>query len=496
MSQKTVKRIARVLAIILVVALVVTTFSYLMVFAGEDNKVYGATLTPEEASYANDPAYFQRELMYFLQLVENIKTLFKDNITYKELMDGAVQGLMGSLEDPYSAYYEKETGAGEAFIQSVSGEYGGIGIQMEELADGSCRIVSVFMDSPAEKAGVKAGDLIVSVEGKSVKGKTSSQVSSMLKGDPGSKVSFTVDRNGAEYNFTMVRAKVSMDSVSHKLLDGNIGYVQITGFDKDCDQEFARAWASLQKGGAESLIIDLRNNGGGYVNTAVQIADQLVKEGPLVYFAKGPVIQESIQATGKGGCDVPIVVLVNENTASASEILAAALRDGAGAKLVGATTFGKGVSQGVWTLSNGDTLKLSTEYFLTPKKQVINEVGLTPDYMVSSYQQPTLELLKGDYDSFAPMSEKREYSAGQVGLNVYGAQQRLTFLGFETKATGTMDEATVASLKAFQKAEKMFISGRLDDKTRTALEDAAKELIAGMENDKDLQLEKALEILK
>ena len=496
MSQKTARLIARIVAIIIVVALVVTTFSYLMVYAGIEEPVYGAEEV-EYSEYANDAAYMQQEMLTLMMLMQSIHGLYKDNVDYQKITQGAYQGMMDALNDPYSVYYEKETGEGEAFVQSVSGEYNGIGIQLEEIGKDYCRIVSTFEGSPAEKYGLKAGDLITAVDGQSVKGKTSSFVSSKLKGDPNTWVSVSISRNGQDKVFKIMRATIALESVYSEMMDGNIGYVRISQFDTDSHEEFEKDWGALQEKGAKALIIDLRNNGGGYVDTAVAIADQLVKEGPIVYFAKRSAIYDSEYASGKGGCDVPIYVLINENTASSSEILAAALRDGAGAKLVGTTSFGKGISQNVWTLANGDTLKLSTSYFLTPKKEMIDKVGLAPDYMVQNYDLVNKADLLKAYEEFAPFAETRGYSADQTGLNVYALQQRLDFLGYELEEyTGTMDKATLTAFKAFQKDKRVFIDGYLDKEMRELIEAACQEAIFGVENDKDMQLEKALELLK
>jgi len=495
MSQKTAKLIARIIAIIIVVALVITTFSYLMVFAGVEEPVYGAEEI-EYSEFANDESYMQQEMFTLMLLMQNIHELYKDNVDYQKITQGAYQGMMDALNDPYSVYFEKESGEGEAFLQSVSGEYGGVGIQLEEVGKEYCRIVSAFEDSPAEKAGLKAGDLITAVDGKSVKGKTSAFVSSLLKGEQNTRVSVSVSRNGQDLTFSVMRAIIRLESVTSEMMEGDAAYIRISQFDTDTHEEFAKHWAKMREQNAKALILDLRNNGGGYVDTATAIADQLVEEGPLVYFAKRSAIYDAVQASGDGHCDVPILVLVNENTASASEILAAALRDGAGAKLVGTTTFGKGVSQNVWNLANGDTLKLSTSYFLTPKREMIDKVGLAPDYMVMNYDLVNREELLAEYEEFAPFAETRGYSADQTGLNVYALQQRLNFLGYETELTGTMDKGTLTAFKAFQKDKRVFIDGYLDREMRELVETACQEAIFGIESEADLQLEKALELLK
>ena len=261
-----------------------------------------------------------------------------------------------------------------------------------------------------------------------------------MRGEAGTKVTLTVDRTGKTMSFTLTRAKVKNVSVFSKVLDDSTGYIQITSFDNDTNIEFKVALKVLEKQGIKSLIIDERNNPGGLVSTAMDIANQLMPKGPITHFMKQGEIVESYSADGSATFDLPLVLLVNEGSASASEILAGALQDSKTATLVGTTTYGKGVAQQVTDFSDGASMKLSMFYFLTPNKNKIDHIGITPDYTVQNTANANAEQLTEKYAGFAPMSEKVKPKAGSVGLNVYGAQQRLAMIGYIVKVSGTMDD--------------------------------------------------------
>jgi carboxyl-terminal processing protease len=255
----------------------------------------------------------------------------------------------------------------------------------------------------------------------------------------------------------------------------------------------------LLAAGAKSFIVDVRNNPGGYVGGAVDIAEQLMPAGPIVHFQQQGEIVETYSANGTGNLDVPVVLLINEGSASASEILAAAWQDSGTAILVGMQTYGKGVAQQIIDTAGGGKAKLSMYYFLSPNKDAIDRVGVKPDYIVRNYTESDVsaaERLYDEYKGFAPMTEKSKPSLGDTGLNVFGAQQRLSLLGYGLKISGTMDGETAAAVKAFQAEQGLFPYGVLDYSTMNALDKAVLEYITGAADRKDLQLEKAIELLK
>lgn len=296
--------------------------------------------------------------------------------------------------------------------------------------------------------------------------------------------------------FTVTRERIRKESVTWKMLENNVAYVQITQFDNDSDAEFRRTLSAIKEQGAKSMILDLRNNPGGYVNAATDIVNMLIPE-------KGKIIMgmnrqgenlKTVETTGRGkNFNLPLVVLVNGGSASASEIVAGALQDLDAATLVGAATYGKGIAQTVTGLKNGGTMKVSTYYFTTPKGDRIHEIGISPDvYVVNSVSEDQKEIA-AKYAQLAPMTEKIKYYSGQTGLNVYGAQQRLNLLGEQLKLTGTMDEATVEAVKKFQKEAGMSPYGGLDYGTMATLERAVGQLLDA--DAEDAQLAKAIELL-
>lgn len=482
------RKIAKVIALVVAFAMIITSFSFVMFIPG----LFGANgSVVYAAAGSEDP---DRQLENLREYIEYIKNNYKDDVTYEQLINGAFEGVTNSLEDPYSVYYETN-GQADAFVEAVSGEYSGVGVSIEDY-NGKCRVVAPISGTPAEKSGIKTGDIITKIDGVDISSKTLDEAAEMMRGEAGTKVTLTISREGQILNFPLTREVIKTISVNHKMLDSEIGYLQITGFDSDSHEEFARALADLKKQGMKSLIIDVRNNPGGLVNVALSIANQLMPEGPMMHYEHKGEIIKTYQADGSSEADFPMVMLVNEGSASSSEILAGALQDSKTAKLVGTTTFGKGIAQQVENFPEGYGLKLSTLYFLTPNKNRIDHVGLTPDYIVQNSANINEEALTEYYLEFAPMSEKEKPAAGSVGLNVFGAQQRLSMLGYSVEISGTMDESTVAAVKKFQKENGLYSGGVLDYTTMDALDKAAVSYITGAGDAKDLQMEKAIELLK
>lgn len=482
MSQKTTKAIARVIAILLALALVVSTFTY--VFGTE---VYAA------GDQGNTDAYLESETEALKSLVHYIEEHYKDEVSYTELMSGAFKGVMEALGDPYSVYY-LSVAESEEFLDSVNGQFNGIGVSIT-MENERCKVVAPLPGTPAETAGIRSGDIITRVDDMDVSGLTLSQVSTLLKGEKGTKVKVTVERDGISMDFVITRATISTSAVSYELLEDDIGYIQIKEFDADSQAEFTEAKLKLIAAGARSFIVDVRNNPGGYVSAAINIANQLMPKGDIMHFEQRGEIIETYKANGQGLTGVPVVLLVNEGSASASEILAGAWKDSQSATLVGTTTYGKGVAQQVVELENEGAIKLSMYYFLTPKKHVIDGVGISPDYVVENYSQAEAEILAEQYLSFAPMTEDEKPGPGDTGLNVYGAQQRLAMLGYEVSVTGTMDEATVAAVKGFQTDAGLYSYGVVDYTTRNAIDKAAVTMASGAGAGEDRQLKRAVELL-
>lgn len=481
------KRIVKVVAFVIAIALIITSFSFVVflpsAFAG----------TKEEDT--NSREYLLNRLVVMQEYLEFLNKYYKDKVDYADLMDAAMEGATESLGDPYSVFYASEKDS-EKFVESVAGEYAGIGVTMQN-ENGKHKVVLVNAAGPSIKAGVEVGDIVIKVDGKDVTSLSLDQLVLLMRGEAGTKVTLTVNRAGQQKDITIIREIVTTASISYEMLDGKIGYMLISGFDSDVAKEFKMAKIALVNKGAESIIMDMRNNPGGYIDGAVEIANELIPNGYIAHFVNKGTIIESEKAAGTADPKMPTVVLVNEESASASELLAGALQDNKAATLVGTTTFGKGVAQQMITLSSGDKAKISVFYFETPNKKVIDHVGITPDYVVRNGYAGSEEA-KAKYLTFAPMAANEKPAPGNTGLTVYASQQRLALLGYyKGKITGTMDDATVAAVKKFQKDEGLYPYATIDNSTKSKLEISAYGLAYGnTQKGNDMQLAKAVELLK
>ncbi len=296
---------------------------------------------------------------------------------------GAVRGLMASYNDPYTTFYEPPQT--ELQSQQLSGKFGGIGANVRRETDGRV-VLSPFPDRPAAQAGVQEGDVLVKVDETVITPEMQlTDITSLLRGDVGSKLTIQVERTGQRLPFTITRAEISVPSVTYRILEQapDVGYIQLNIFAQTSKDELVMAVQSLRQQGAKKLIFDLRNNGGGLLNAAVDIASQFV-DGKVVSERRRDGSQQDFNALADGVArDLPLVVLVNGNTASASEIVAGAIQDHGRGVLVGDKTFGKGSVQNVIPLSDGSSLHVTVAQWLTPKGRQISGQGLMPDIVIA-----------------------------------------------------------------------------------------------------------------
>lgn len=312
-----------------------------------------------------------------LVALENIvEEDYYQDVDQEKLILGAEKGLMQSLGDPYSEYYTKEEF--NLLKEQTQGSFVGIGIYMTGNDEDNVVVKSVIKDYPAEKSGLKSGDIILKVDGEKVKYSQSSLAASKIKGKAGTSVVLTIKRDGKQFDVTVKREEIVVASVKSEVKDDNIGYVQITSFDKNTYKEFKQAVNSLQKKNVKSLIIDLRDNPGGLLDVCVDIADYLLGEGTIVYTKDNNGDTQYYKSDEKK-VDLPIVVLINENSASASEILTAAIVDNKAGIAVGTTSYGKGLVQSVREFNDGTGYKLTTAQYYTPNGDYINKQGIKPN---------------------------------------------------------------------------------------------------------------------
>ncbi|CQR58072.1 S41 family peptidase [Paenibacillus riograndensis] len=309
------------------------------------------------------------EIMQYLEQY-NVEGIDQDT-----LIRGAIDGMVNTLNDPYSQYFDKDEAA--AFSHAVDLEYVGIGIRMVYTAK-ELYIEEVVAGSPAEQAGLKRGDTILKINGVKIQDTKGDE----LSGTAGTKVSLLVSRKGVLKTFSVKRSEMASTSVTSKMLGQNIAYISIGGFTQNADEEFTAALDKMRAGGMKSLVLDLRDNTGGYMDSAYNIASQFMDKGIMMYTSDQSGALTPVTITNGSKIGVPVVVLTNEYTASASEALTGALHDNKLATVVGTRSFGKARIQSLIPVSDGAELKLTTQKYLTPSKEDFNHIGLSPDIEV------------------------------------------------------------------------------------------------------------------
>ena len=325
------------------------------------------------------------ELRAFAEIFERIRTSYVEGVEDKTLLENAIHGMLNGL-DPHSAYLGPEDF--KDLQVSTSGKFGGLGLEVG-TEDGFIKVVTPIDDTPAQKAGVEAGDLIIKIDGHPVKGLGLNDAVEKMRGEPGSEITLTILREGLSQpkEFTLERAEIKVTSVKNKLLDEHFGYLRITQFQENTGADIHEAISKLYKKSDNQLkgaVLDLRNNPGGVLDAAVQVGDAFLSEGLIVY-TKGRInnADVSYEATiDTIAPDLPLVVLINGGSASASEIVAGALQDHKRAVIMGTQSFGKGSVQTVLPLNGGHALKLTTARYFTPEGRSIQAQGITPDIEV------------------------------------------------------------------------------------------------------------------
>jgi len=339
-----------------------------------------------------------------------IEQMYYSDYDESLFVDYAIKGLVASLGDPYSYYYTQEEY--EARLAEDEGNYVGIGVQVT-LDDASlCTVTTVFQDSPALKGGVLPGDRIIAVDGIDVRGMILDDVVARIKGEEGTQVEVIVMRGTETLALPLERAQVLANHVNYRMIDDQVGYIEITGFTGDDVEGFMEAVAFLESNQAKALVLDLRNNGGGLVDDASRIADVLLPQGNIF-----TLVDKNGNVTYSGDSDMkclglPLAVLVNEYSASASEILAGAIQDHEAGVLVGTQTFGKGIVQTPLAFADGSVLMITTEYYLTPDGRKIHGEGLSPDIESELNEEAHIYLMTDEEDN--QLQDALRYLKGQI----------------------------------------------------------------------------------
>ena len=331
------------------------------------------------------------------EIYNTIDEYYLNGIDNDKMKDGIYKGMVDSLGDPYTVYYNSEEY--KQFTSSSSGTYSGIGVAVSQnVTTGAITIVKAFKKGSGEKEGMKPGDVIYKVEGKRIEGLELSKVVSMIKGEEGTFVKVTVLRDGKEIEFNLERKKLEVDTVNYRMEDRSgkkIGYISVSEFDEVTASQFKSAISELSKEGMEGLVIDLRDNPGGLLDVTCEMLDRMIKKGLLVYTVDKYGKRVDEDATDSDSFDKPVAILVNGNSASASEVFSGAMKDYKAATLVGTKTFGKGIVQSIVPFGDGTAMKVTVSKYYTPNGVNIHGTGIEPDVVVELSKDATKN---GKYD--------------------------------------------------------------------------------------------------
>ena len=331
------------------------------------------------------------------EIYNTIDEYYLNGIDNDKMKDGIYKGMVDSLGDPYTVYYNTEEY--KQFTSSSSGTYSGIGVAVSQnVTTGAITIVKTFKKGSGEKEGMKPGDVIYKVEGKKIEGLELSKVVSMIKGKEGTFVKVTVLRDGKEIEFNLERKKLEVDTVNYRMEDRSgkkIGYISVSEFDEVTASQFKSAISELSKEGMEGLVIDLRDNPGGLLDVTCEMLDRMIKKGLLVYTVDKYGKRVDEDATDSDSFDKPVAILVNGNSASASEVFSGAMKDYDAATLVGTRTFGKGIVQSIVPFGDGTAMKVTVSKYYTPNGVNIHGTGIEPDVVVELSKDATKN---GKYD--------------------------------------------------------------------------------------------------
>lgn len=340
-------------------------------------------------NYSSTNEEYTSTEMSLVKTLESFKTMLEQKyigeIDEEKMIDGAIKGYVEGIGDPYTTYLTKDEM--KEFTEETNSEYVGIGVYLtNNKADNTILVVGIMKAAPALDAGMQAGDVIEKVNDIAYTGDQLDDAIKILKGEEGTNVKVTVLRDGKEIDLTITRKKITVEHVASQMLENNIAYIQVDSFDSGVAKAFEQQITELKNGGAKGIIIDLRSNGGGIVDEATGIADLFLKKNETILITKGKEDKEEVTISKNDPIiqDIPVVVLVNEGTASASEILAGALKDKyPSTTIVGKKTYGKGVIQTLYNLSDGSGLKVTTEEYYTPNHNKINKEGIKPDVEIN-----------------------------------------------------------------------------------------------------------------
>lgn len=443
--------------------------------------VLGATVGGVTAATQEESLFGRIQTVYRL-----VRTYHKDGADLDTFVIGAIKGGLEALGDEYTNYFTPEEY--QSFMSSLNGSFTGIGAYLEQDGD-YVIIASPIKGSPAAAAGLVTGDRILKANNTSLVGASTDMAVGVIRGPKGTPVTLLIERPSENRTFTVTitRDEISIPEVESEMLTEDVGYIAISNFGDDAAVDFYKAVDAVKAEGAKGIVLDLRQNGGGYLDAAIEIASAFVPEGQPVVWEVGKAGKEAHVSSGRL-INLPVAVLVDGGTASASEILAGAIQDYGVGPLVGEQTFGKGTVQSLLYMSgNQGGLKVTVAEYLTPKERHVHEKGLRPDYVV---EQP-----KPDPERVAPLEINRPLTVSAVGLDVLYLQYRLEDLGYNTDTDGFYGNKTKAAVEAFAADNGLDPAAGVTSAFVETLNQKVQERLQNQAED-DVQLQMALQLVE
>ncbi|QCI86139.1 PDZ domain-containing protein [Vagococcus zengguangii] len=443
--------------------------TYLVV---EGNELFGSDINSSNSTH--------QQFAHVEDVFNFIKQNYVGEIDETALINGALSGMTDAIGDPYSNFL---TGLSKDSIdETIEGEFEGIGATMSYANDVPFIVEPPIKGSPAEKEGLRVNDKILKVDDKDITGQTLTEVVSQIRGEKGTQVKLTIERDGKTFDVTLTRNVIPIESVYPEIASENkeIGIIRVTTFNGNTSDDFFKAVAKMRKEGAKRFVIDLRDNPGGSLQEVSKMASAFLKEDQIIFQVEdGQGNREKVEADKSfdNGNKItePVVVLVNGNSASASEIFAAAIKENERGKVMGDTTFGKGTMQTVQPLTEDTELKLTVNKWLTPKGNWINEKGL----------EPTIEVKTPDYYSVMVMDKSNSMQLGSSGDSVKSLNVMLQALGYEVdKDSDQFSEKTQVAVETFQASKKLTVDGIVNKETANQIEKNVYQFM--QENDQQL----------
>lgn len=453
----------------------ITTF----VLAFGDKKAADIVDVEEKQFYNTDRSEFNKLYAAY----DTLKGNYYKDLDDDKLVNGAINGMLESLDDPYSDYMNVEEA--EGFHHSISSSFEGIGAEIQEK-EGHITIVSPIKGSPAEKAGLKPNDIILTVNKKSLQGMSTTEAVLLIRGKKGTKVELTIQRPGVDEPMTVpiTRDTIPLQTVYGEMLEDGIAKVSITSFSENTSKELVETLNDLKNKDMKGIVLDLRQNPGGLLDEAIRISSLFVPEGKILFKVEdrnGNVKEYKSKETSSP--NVPLVVIIDKGSASASEILAAAVRESANVPLVGEKSFGKGTVQTAQDLQDGSNMKFTTAKWLTPKGNWIHQKGIEPDYSVAL----------PDYANLPFIDPEKELKLSLSSTEVNSAEQMLKAVGYNPgKMDSFFDEQMRDAVINLQKDNQLKPDGILKGETTITLMEKVREKLVK----NDPQLQKAIEVLK